>query len=172
MSCSTHGKSYIASGPDLKFYISSGSIIKATKYQFLTSQECPCCSILIQTILIPLNLFVMFKKTLKIENLQWIVEPIVYCLWQSSRSTVILSFFFLFFFSSRYLKMKVLIRTPFSTEIYSSWQELFTWVFCHNLGKIHLLVIEILSFSCSVLLVVKADATILQCQIEKKYQNG
>ena len=45
---------------------------------------------------------------------------------------------------------------------------LFTWVFCHNLVKIHLLVIEILSFSCSVLLVVKADATILQCQIEKK----
>ena len=27
-----------------------------------------------------------------------------------------------------------------------------TWVFCHNLIKIHLVVIEILSFSCSVLL--------------------
>ena len=32
-----------------------------------------------------------------------------------------------------------------------------TWVFCHNLVKIHLVVIEILSFSCSVLLLVKAD---------------
>ena len=32
-----------------------------------------------------------------------------------------------------------------------------TWMFCHNLVKIHLVVIEILSFSCSVLLVVKAD---------------
>ena len=31
-----------------------------------------------------------------------------------------------------------------------------TWVFCHNLLKIHLVVIEILSFSCFVLL-VKAD---------------
>ena len=31
------------------------------------------------------------------------------------------------------------------------------WVFCHNLVKIHLEVIEILSFSCSVLLLVKAD---------------
>ena len=32
-----------------------------------------------------------------------------------------------------------------------------TWIFCHNLVKIHLEVIEILSFSCSVLLLVKAD---------------
>ena len=32
-----------------------------------------------------------------------------------------------------------------------------TWVFCHNLVKIHLVVIEILSFSCSVLPLVKAD---------------
>ena len=32
-----------------------------------------------------------------------------------------------------------------------------TWVFSHNLVKIHLDVIEILSFSCSVLLLVKAD---------------
>ena len=31
------------------------------------------------------------------------------------------------------------------------------WVFCHNLVKIHLEVIEILSFACSVLLLVKAD---------------
>ena len=30
-----------------------------------------------------------------------------------------------------------------------------TWVFCHNLVKIHLVVIEILSLSCSVQ--VKAD---------------
>ena len=32
-----------------------------------------------------------------------------------------------------------------------------TWVFCHNLVKIHLGVIEILSFLCSMLLLVKAD---------------
>ena len=32
-----------------------------------------------------------------------------------------------------------------------------TWVFYHNLIKIHLVVIEMLSFSCSVLLLVKAD---------------
>ena len=32
-----------------------------------------------------------------------------------------------------------------------------TWVFCHNLVKIHSVVIEILSFSCSVLLSVKED---------------
>ena len=34
------------------------------------------------------------------------------------------------------------------------------WVFCHNLVKIHLVVIEILSFSCSVLLLVKADGNL------------
>ena len=43
-----------------------------------------------------------------------------------------------------------------------------TWVFCHNLFKIHLVVIEILSFSCSELFSVMAVATILQCQIAKK----
>ena len=32
-----------------------------------------------------------------------------------------------------------------------------TLVFCHNLVKIHLVVIEIVSFSCSVLPLVKAD---------------
>ena len=32
-----------------------------------------------------------------------------------------------------------------------------TWVFCHNLIKIHLVIIEMLSFSCSVLILVKAD---------------
>ena len=32
-----------------------------------------------------------------------------------------------------------------------------TLVFCHNLVKIHLEVIEILSFSCSVLLLAKAN---------------
>ena len=32
-----------------------------------------------------------------------------------------------------------------------------TWVVCHNLIKIHLVVIEILSVSYSVLLLVKAD---------------
>ena len=30
-------------------------------------------------------------------------------------------------------------------------------VFCHNLVKSHLVVLEILSFSCSVLIFVKAD---------------
>ena len=45
---------------------------------------------------------------------------------------------------------------------------LLTWVFCHNLVKIHLVVIEILSFSCSVLLLVKADGDHLECQIAKK----
>ena len=34
---------------------------------------------------------------------------------------------------------------------------LLTWVFCHNLIKIHLVIIEMMSFSCSVLLLVKAD---------------
>ena len=34
---------------------------------------------------------------------------------------------------------------------------LLTWVFCHNLVKIDLVLIEILSFSCSVQLLVKAD---------------
>ena len=35
--------------------------------------------------------------------------------------------------------------------------DLLTWVFCHDLVKIHLVVIEILSFSCSVLFLVMAD---------------
>ena len=47
-----------------------------------------------------------------------------------------------------------------------------TWVFCHNLVKIHLVVIEILSFSCSVLLLVKADGNHLAVPICKKNQNG
>ena len=45
------------------------------------------------------------------------------------------------------------------------------WVYCHNLVKIHLVVIEILSFSCSVLLLVKADDVHLavpNCQKKKK----
>ena len=32
-----------------------------------------------------------------------------------------------------------------------------TCVFCHNLVKIHLVIIEILSFSCSVVFLVMAD---------------
>ena len=47
------------------------------------------------------------------------------------------------------------------------------WVFCHNLVKIHLVVIEKLSFSCSVLFLVKADGThfaVPNCK--KKNQNG
>ena len=32
-----------------------------------------------------------------------------------------------------------------------------TWVFCHNSVKTYLVFLEILSFSCSVLLLVKAD---------------
>ena len=43
-----------------------------------------------------------------------------------------------------------------------------TWVFRNNWVKIYLEVIEILSFLCSVLLLVKQMATILQCHIAKK----
>ena len=46
-----------------------------------------------------------------------------------------------------------------------------TWVFCHNLVKIHLVVIEIMSFSCSVLLLVKADGNHLALPNCKKNQN-
>ena len=35
---------------------------------------------------------------------------------------------------------------------------LLTWVFCNNLVKIHSVVVEILSFSCSVLLLVKPQS--------------
>ena len=49
----------------------------------------------------------------------------------------------------------------------------FIWVFCHNLVKIHLAVIEILSFSCSVLLLVKEDGEHLAMpNCKKKNQNG
>ena len=43
-----------------------------------------------------------------------------------------------------------------------------TWVFCHNLVKINLVVIEILSLSCSVLLLVKADGNHLTVPNHKK----
>ena len=47
-----------------------------------------------------------------------------------------------------------------------------TWVFCHNLVKIHLVVIiDILSFSCSVLLYLTADGDHLEvknCKNKKK----
>ena len=43
-----------------------------------------------------------------------------------------------------------------------------TWVFSHNLDKIHLVVIEILLFSCS----VKADGNHLAVPNCKKDQNG
>ena len=43
-----------------------------------------------------------------------------------------------------------------------------TWVFCHNLVQIHLVVIEIFSFSCSVLLLEKADGDHLAVQIANK----
>ena len=39
-----------------------------------------------------------------------------------------------------------------------------TWVFCHNLVKIHLVVIEILSFSCSLLLLVSCSAKLQKNQ--------
>ena len=45
-------------------------------------------------------------------------------------------------------------------------------VFCHNLVKIYLVVIEILSFSCSVLLLIKADGDHLAVPNGKKNQNG
>ena len=47
-----------------------------------------------------------------------------------------------------------------------------TWVFCHNLVKIHLEIIEILSFSCSVLLLVEANGNHLAVPKCKKNQNG
>ena len=47
-----------------------------------------------------------------------------------------------------------------------------TWVFCHNFVKIHLKVIEKLSFSCSVLLLVKADGDHLALPNCKNNQNG
>ena len=46
-----------------------------------------------------------------------------------------------------------------------------TWVFCHNLVKLHFVVIKILSFPCSMLFSVMADAEHLKCQIAKN-QNG
>ena len=49
---------------------------------------------------------------------------------------------------------------------------LLTWVFCNNLVKIHLEVIEILSFSSSVLLLVKADGEHLAVPNCKKILNG
>ena len=51
---------------------------------------------------------------------------------------------------------------------------LLTWLFCHNLVKIHLVVIEILSFSCSVQLFSKGRWQ-PSCSAEmqkKKNQNG
>ena len=50
-----------------------------------------------------------------------------------------------------------------------------TWVFCHNLIKIHLVVIEILLFSCSVLLLVKADGdhpAVPNCKKKSKWLNA
>ena len=47
-----------------------------------------------------------------------------------------------------------------------------TWVFCHNLIKIHLVVIEILSFLYSVLLLVKEDGDHLAVPNCKKNQYG
>ena len=46
-----------------------------------------------------------------------------------------------------------------------------TWVFCHNLVKIHLEVIKTLSFSCSVILLVKTNGKNLavpNCKKKKK----
>ena len=48
---------------------------------------------------------------------------------------------------------------------------LLTWVFCHNLVKIHSVVVEILSFTCSVLVLVKADGDHLAVPNCKKNQN-
>ena len=52
---------------------------------------------------------------------------------------------------------------------------LLTWVFCHNLVKIHSVVVEIVSFSCSVLLLVKADGDHLavpNCKKKSKCLNA
>ena len=50
-----------------------------------------------------------------------------------------------------------------------------TWAFCHNFVKIHIEDTGILSFSCSVLLFVKADGDRLavpNCKKKSKIQNG
>ena len=47
-----------------------------------------------------------------------------------------------------------------------------TWVFYHTLVKIHLEIIEILSFLCFMLLLVKADGDQLAVPSCKKNQNG
>ena len=50
-----------------------------------------------------------------------------------------------------------------------------TWVFCHNLVKIHIEVIQILSFTCFVLLLVKADGDHLavpNCKKKSKWLNA
>ena len=47
-----------------------------------------------------------------------------------------------------------------------------TWVVCHNLVKIHLVVIDTLSFLCSVLLLVKADGNHLAVPNWKKRHNA
>ena len=52
---------------------------------------------------------------------------------------------------------------------------LLTWVFCNNLVIIHLVVIEILSFSYFVLLLVKADCDHLavpNCKKNSKWLNA
>ena len=49
---------------------------------------------------------------------------------------------------------------------------LLTWVFCHYVVKLHLVVTEILSFSCPVLLLVKTDDDHLAVQNCKEHQNG
>ena len=47
-----------------------------------------------------------------------------------------------------------------------------TWGIFHNLVKINSLVIEILSFTCSVLFIVKADGDHLEVPKIQKNQNG
>ena len=50
-----------------------------------------------------------------------------------------------------------------------------TWALCHNLVKIHLVVIEILSFACSVVLLVKADGNHLavpNCKKKSEWLNA
>ena len=47
-----------------------------------------------------------------------------------------------------------------------------TWVICNNLVNIYLVTIKILSFSCSVLLLVKADGDHLAVPNCKKWLNA
>ena len=80
------------------------------------------------------------------------------------------------------IHLKRLLRCEAQIYIFDGFQQKaqmglisLTWVFCQNLVKIHLVIIEILSFSCSVLLLVKADGDHLavpNCKKKSKWLNA